>query len=59
MSIYVEAEFEAYQILFKAGLLSSSNEPIDLHKCGDMIILLAEKIKAQRSTVPLEYDNRS
>lgn len=55
---YVWAELEAYGILLRAGqtsmVTSSINGHDDIREAADKIILLAEKIKAQRLTASMK-----
>jgi hypothetical protein len=46
---YTNSEFTAFQILRQWN----SNQYVDLHECGNEIILLAEKIKAERSVIAM------
>jgi len=42
------SEIEAWKLLNQSALLSTSFDTDDYHKAGNEIILLAEKIKAER-----------
>jgi hypothetical protein len=47
------AELEAVRLLIRAGEIAMSSEVINYNKEADRIILLAEKIKAERATVAM------
>ena len=53
--IVTYSEIVAYQLL--RGEKSLTTEVIDYHKAADQIILLAEKIKAERATVAMTRGN--
>lgn len=55
ITISTFADYEAYQLLTMAGLInvSNTNNLSVMTDAGNKIILLAEKIKAQRSVVSM------
>jgi hypothetical protein len=46
-------EIEAVQLLIRAGEIERSTRPFNWHEKADIIILLAEKIKAERQTASM------
>lgn len=53
--VYTIAEIEAYHLLRDASRIPLTNEPRpDFHDAGNIIIKLAEKIKAERMVVAME-----
>lgn len=55
MTIITRSEIEAVQLLTRAGEIPLTTEPIDWHKEADQIILLAERIKAERLTAAIGW----
>lgn len=49
-------EIKAFQIMYKAGLVDNTTNTngADYHKAADDLILIAEKIKAERMTASMK-----
>ena len=53
IDVITYAEMEAVQLLRDASRIPVTTAPVDYHKEADKIILLAERIKAQRATAAI------
>jgi len=49
---FTNSELTAFAPLNPAGF--NTTEPVNFHECGDQIIILAEKIKAERAVCAME-----
>lgn len=51
--IITQSELTAVSLLMDAGRIGITTEPINYHQKADEIIMLAEKIKAERLTASM------